>query len=234
MALVWGLHEPRLTRQRPCSPNLPAAEMTPSERRALLFLAAVALLGGMVRAARASREAAERPEGTQPALVAQQAASDSAAANSRAGRAAAPAAPAGPVDVDRATAAELDVLPRVGPVLAGRIVADRDSAGPFGSLEGLQRVRGIGPAMAARLAPHVTFSGTPRPSNAAPARPAAPSRTVRGKGGKRLESAPSRQRVRGTSGRRASGTALPTTARPSPSPSWLYQQPPRHCASATC
>lgn len=220
----------------PLPPVLPAAEMTPSERRALLFLAAVALLGGMVRAARASREGAERPEGVQAALMAQRAASDSAAANTRARRPSAPATPAGPVDVDRATAAELDALPRVGPVLAGRIIADRDSAGPFGSLEELQRVRGIGPAMAARLAPHVTFSGTPRPSNAAPSRPAAPSRTARGRGGKRLEPAPDRQRARGRSGRRVSASALPITARSSPSASssWLYQQPPRHCASATC
>ena len=36
--------------------------------------------------------------------------------------------------------------------------------GAFGSLDGLQRVRGIGPAMARELAPYVTFSGTPRPS----------------------------------------------------------------------
>ncbi|MEJ7813022.1 MAG: helix-hairpin-helix domain-containing protein, partial [Gemmatimonadaceae bacterium] len=51
----------------------------------------------------------------------------------------------------------------VGPVLAARIVADRDSLGPFGSLEGLERVRGVGPSLARKLAPHVTFSLTPRP-----------------------------------------------------------------------
>jgi competence protein ComEA len=67
------------------------------------------------------------------------------------------------VDVDRASAAELERLPRIGPALARRIVADRDSLGPFGSLEALQTVKGIGPAVAAVLAPHVTFSGTPRP-----------------------------------------------------------------------
>jgi competence protein ComEA len=43
------------------------------------------------------------------------------------------------VDLDRATALEIDVLPWVGPALAGRIVANRDSFGPFGSLEGLGR-----------------------------------------------------------------------------------------------
>ena len=72
--------------------------------------------------------------------------------------------PLAPVDVDEASAAELEALPRVGPALARRIVEERDRDGPFGSLEGLQRVRGIGPAMAKGLAGHVTFSGTPRPS----------------------------------------------------------------------
>lgn len=74
------------------------------------------------------------------------------------------AAPATLVDVDRATAAELERLPRIGPALAARIVQDRLARGDYGSLEGLQRVRGVGPAMAATLAPYVTFSGTPRPS----------------------------------------------------------------------
>src|SRR5690606_17195036 len=155
--------------------------MTPAERRAILFLAAVALLGGMVRAVRAAGARAERPAGQQIALDAQRAAVDSAAnglvrpraSRARAGaggrgRATAPAVPAGPVDVDRADATTLVTLPRIGPVLAARIVADRDSLGPFGSLEGLERVRGIGPAMARGLAPHVTFSGTPRPMRAAP------------------------------------------------------------------
>lgn len=173
--------------------------MTPSERRALLFLTAVALLGGVVRAARASREDAERPDAAQAMLAAQQAASDSLAARSRSARARTRKAVdsvTGPVDVDRAGIPELESLPRVGPVLAARIVADRDSAGPFGSLEELKRVRGIGPAMVERLAPHVTFSGTPRPSSAAPARSAAPPRVERRRGGGGQRAAPSRERVR--------------------------------------
>jgi competence protein ComEA len=66
-----------------------------------------------------------------------------------------------PVDLDRATAQEIDVLPWVGPALAGRIVANRDSFGPFGSLEALGRVKGIGSATRKRLAALVTFSGVP-------------------------------------------------------------------------
>ena len=69
-----------------------------------------------------------------------------------------------PIDVDRATAEELERLPRIGPALAVRIVTDRNQHGPYGSLDALQRVRGIGPAMVRELTPYVTFSGTPRPS----------------------------------------------------------------------
>ena len=66
-----------------------------------------------------------------------------------------------PVDLDRATAQEIDVLPWVGPALAGRIIANRDSFGPFGSLEALGRVKGVGSATRKRLAALVTFSGVP-------------------------------------------------------------------------
>lgn len=89
-------------------------------------------------------------------------------------RAAKAKVPAAPVDVDRATASELEALPRIGPALAKRIVEDRESRGPFGSLEGFQRVRGVGPAMAAALSASVTFSGTPRPSIAGGPRASGP------------------------------------------------------------
>jgi DNA uptake protein ComE-like DNA-binding protein len=67
--------------------------------------------------------------------------------------------PSGIVDMDRATAAEIEQLPRIGPATAQRIVANRDSLGPFGSLAGLKRVKGIGPASLARLAPLISFGG---------------------------------------------------------------------------
>jgi competence protein ComEA len=79
----------------------------------------------------------------------------------------APASPE-PVNPDQATAAELERLPWVGPALAARIVADREAHGPFGSIEGLERVRGIGPKLVERLRPLVTFAGPGRPRNAAP------------------------------------------------------------------
>jgi competence protein ComEA len=70
--------------------------------------------------------------------------------------------PAGPIDLDTATEAEIEALPRIGPALAHRIAANRDSAGPFGGLEALRRVRGVGAATLKLLAPLVTFSGQAR------------------------------------------------------------------------
>jgi hypothetical protein len=70
------------------------------------------------------------------------------------------------VDLDVASETEIESLPRIGSVLARRIVGDRSTNGPFGSLEGFQRVRGVGPGLAALLKGRVTFSGTARPSNA--------------------------------------------------------------------
>lgn len=61
------------------------------------------------------------------------------------------------VDPDVVAAAELARLPRVGLALAKVIVSDRQSRGPFGSLEGLDRVPGIGPGLLRTLAPFLTF-----------------------------------------------------------------------------
>lgn len=61
------------------------------------------------------------------------------------------------VAISRATAAELETLPGIGPALAARIIAWRDSAGGFRTLDDLAKVRGIGPATLARLKPLLTL-----------------------------------------------------------------------------
>jgi competence protein ComEA len=52
---------------------------------------------------------------------------------------------AGRIDINTAPAAELELLPGIGPTLAARIVSDRAENGPFATLDSLERVRGIGP-----------------------------------------------------------------------------------------
>jgi competence protein ComEA len=59
------------------------------------------------------------------------------------------------VDLNQADAAALDALPGIGPVIAGRILERRAHQGPFRSPEDLLAVRGIGPAVFARLRNHV-------------------------------------------------------------------------------
>lgn len=60
-------------------------------------------------------------------------------------------APDGRIRVNSATAAELDELPGVGPVLAERIVEHRDRNGPFATVEDLLDVPGIGERKLASL-----------------------------------------------------------------------------------
>ncbi|HET6230652.1 MAG TPA: helix-hairpin-helix domain-containing protein [Longimicrobiaceae bacterium] len=63
--------------------------------------------------------------------------------------------PAGPVDLNTASAAELEALPGIGPSLAGKVLAWRAANGRFRSAEDLLKVGGIGPAKLARLRPLV-------------------------------------------------------------------------------
>jgi competence protein ComEA len=195
-----------------------AAMPTPAERKALLFLAGVIVLGASVRVVRAAKRDGAADAATRQALRQQLAAVDSARgadvsrrggsrakpraasrrldqrrprvrsapesnvshdsvpqwvreplseASDQSGRnTSQPLLPVVPIDLDVASAAEIEALPRIGPVLARRIVADRAANGPFGSIEGLTRVSGVGPSLASALRARVTFSGTARPSNA--------------------------------------------------------------------
>ena len=131
--------------------------MPPAERRALLLLFSLALVGQGIR------WIAMRP-GDAPGEIAILAAMppksplahrDSVAALAR------PLAPGERIDADRASATELARLPKVGPALARTIVAYREKNGAFGGLEALDRVPGLGPGLMAAIGPHLSFSAPP-------------------------------------------------------------------------
>lgn len=156
---------------------------TPAERKALLFLALVAVLGGGVRLWRATHAA--RPSSSSlssdstdgvatsdprwptrrgHSVRKRTAAGSSVRRGSRAGGSDRDSTRI--IDIDRASVAEIDAL-GVVPAGVGRlIVADRDSFGPFGSIEELARVPFLSTAALRKLAPRVTFSRLPRPKNA--------------------------------------------------------------------
>jgi competence protein ComEA len=62
----------------------------------------------------------------------------------------------GPVNLNTATATDLDALPGIGPVLAQRIVDYRSEQGRFTSVDQLDDVPGIGPTLYSRLSGSVT------------------------------------------------------------------------------
>jgi competence protein ComEA len=96
------------------------------------------------------------PHAGQPALPVDPSAVSGSGGGSAGDTGSATGAPAGPVNINTATATELDALPGIGPATAQAIVADRDQHGPFASVDDLARVRGIGPAKLAQLRPLVT------------------------------------------------------------------------------
>ncbi|MGI9039499.1 MAG: ComEA family DNA-binding protein [Gemmatimonadales bacterium] len=130
--------------------------MPSAERRALLLLLSLALAGQGVRwFLTRPGEAPGQVEllATLPARS-PTAHRDSALALAR------PLEPGERIDADRATAVQLARLPRIGLALAQSIVAEREAAGAFGSLEGLDRAAGIGPGILRVIGPHLVFSGT--------------------------------------------------------------------------
>jgi len=134
-------------------------DLTPSERKGALVLLALVALGAVADLLRLDPVPA--PEPVVPAVTAP------------GPGAAAPARPPGsppppavvPLDLNTATVAELDALPGIGPVLAGRIVSHRDMHGPYRATDDLLAVPGIGPRLLERLAPLVA-ARPPRDSGA--------------------------------------------------------------------
>lgn len=65
-----------------------------------------------------------------------------------------------PLPINQADQESLMLLPRIGPVLAQRIIAFRETQGPITGPADFIRVKGIGPKMTARLTPLLCFSKT--------------------------------------------------------------------------
>ena len=129
--------------------------MSSTERRALLLLLGLGLLGHGVRRWLV-------PSGAPPGQVELLHALPPKSPLPHRDSMLALARPLGPderIDADRASAAELARLPRVGMALAKRMVAYRDAHGGFGGLPGLDQVPGIGPGLLGALANHLSFSG---------------------------------------------------------------------------
>ena len=64
--------------------------------------------------------------------------------------------PSGPVNLNTATADQLEALPGVGPATAHAIITWREQHGRFRSVQDLLQVRGIGPAKMESLRDQVT------------------------------------------------------------------------------
>jgi competence protein ComEA len=62
----------------------------------------------------------------------------------------------GLLDLNTASASDLDSLPGIGQSFADRIIEYRTANGPFTSVEDLQKVKGIGAALFAKIAPLVS------------------------------------------------------------------------------
>jgi competence protein ComEA len=145
---------------------------TPAERRGALLVALLLSLGA---ARDLWRAAHPRLTPAPPATADGSIAPSAAGMTAQVGRPGpAPGEAAAVVDLNQAGLAELDALPGIGPVLAGRILQHRAAHGPFREPEDLLAVPGIGPRLFERLRPRIRVGPTSAARTGPNARPDPP------------------------------------------------------------
>ena len=128
--------------------------LTPTERRGARVLAIVLAIGTLSDLHRARDPVrAPAPERFAAPVVADPTPPAAPASSAASPRARKTAVAPQPLDLDSASAADLDRLPGIGPVLAARIVEHRRVHGRFHHVDELLLVPGIGPRLLERLRP---------------------------------------------------------------------------------
>ena len=144
---------------------------TATERRTLLIGVALLALGTGARLLLAPGEAefawkaSGAPRPTESLSAARRVVNDTI---ERAREAARPLAPGETIDPNRADEVQLQRLPAVGPARAAAIVLERETNGPFASLEDLTRVPGVGTGLVRQWEATVSLSGTAAPHTRGP------------------------------------------------------------------
>ncbi len=147
---------------------------TPAERRGALLVALLLSLGATRDLWRATHPRTPPPPPATADGSGGRPAAGVATRVERPGPVPGEAAPA--VDLNQAGLAELDALPGIGPVLAGRILEHRNAHGPFREPEDLLAVPGIGPRLLERLRPRIRVGSPATAETGSGARPAGPPR----------------------------------------------------------
>jgi competence protein ComEA len=137
----------------------PGVYRLPAESRVADAIAAAGGYGARVDAKRADRElnlAAVIHDGDQIHVPIRGETAGAGGASSGSGGASADGgAPGGLIDINRATAEELDTLPGIGPVTAAKIIAAREEQ-PFASVDDLAARKVVGPATLTKIKALVT------------------------------------------------------------------------------
>jgi competence ComEA-like helix-hairpin-helix protein len=138
-------------------------DVTPQERLALVVIATLIAGGALARHAVFTAHAREAVIATPDPADSVNASSGSALQRrvaeevERTSRGERPPAAPLRVDPNSATVEQLAQLPRIGPAIAGRIVAFRSGGGRFRTTGDLLQVTGIGPALLQAIEPHLAL-----------------------------------------------------------------------------